>query len=55
MRDLISSEKAIITLIAPCLEVLGFGQYHFWAFPEDLIDLCADSQCEWAGEELFIG
>jgi hypothetical protein len=27
---------------------------HFWAFPEDLIELCAESQCEWAGEELFI-
>ena len=36
-----------------------FGQYYvknqtiFEPFPDDLIELCTDSQCEWAGEELF--
>ena len=31
------------------------NQTFFEPFPEDLIELCRDSQCEWAGEELFIG
>jgi len=31
------------------------NQTIFEPFPEDLIELCADSQCEWAGEELFAG
>ena len=30
------------------------NQTFFEPFPEDLIDLCRDSQCEWAGEELFM-
>jgi len=40
---------------------IRFGQDYvknqtiFEPFPEDLIELCADSQCEWAGEELFRG
>jgi uncharacterized protein YbgA (DUF1722 family)/uncharacterized protein YbbK (DUF523 family) len=31
------------------------NQTIFEPFPEDLIELCADSQCEWAGEEPFRG
>ncbi len=31
------------------------NQTIFEPFPEELIELCADSQCEWAGEELFRG
>jgi uncharacterized protein YbgA (DUF1722 family)/uncharacterized protein YbbK (DUF523 family) len=31
------------------------NQTIFEPFPEDLIELCADSQCEWEGEELFRG
>jgi uncharacterized protein YbgA (DUF1722 family)/uncharacterized protein YbbK (DUF523 family) len=30
-------------------------QTFFEPFPEDLIELCQDSQCEWAGSELFEG
>jgi len=30
-------------------------QTFFEPFPEELIELCTDSQCEWAGEELFMG
>jgi uncharacterized protein YbgA (DUF1722 family)/uncharacterized protein YbbK (DUF523 family) len=31
------------------------NQTFFEPFPEQLIELCTDSQCEWAGEELFNG
>ena len=31
------------------------NQTFFEPFPEELIELCRDSQCEWAGEELFLG
>jgi uncharacterized protein YbgA (DUF1722 family)/uncharacterized protein YbbK (DUF523 family) len=31
------------------------NQTLFEPFPEDLIELCIDSQCEWAGSELFEG
>jgi len=31
------------------------NQTFFEPFPDDLIDLCQDSQCEWAGSELFEG
>jgi uncharacterized protein YbgA (DUF1722 family) len=31
------------------------NQTIFEPFPEELIELCADSQCEWAVEELFRG
>ncbi|MDD1727427.1 MAG: DUF523 and DUF1722 domain-containing protein [Methanothrix sp.] len=27
----------------------------FQPFPEELVELCQDTQCEWAGEELFTG
>jgi uncharacterized protein YbgA (DUF1722 family)/uncharacterized protein YbbK (DUF523 family) len=30
------------------------NQTFFEPFPEDLIELCRDTQCEWAGEELFL-
>jgi uncharacterized protein YbgA (DUF1722 family)/uncharacterized protein YbbK (DUF523 family) len=39
----------------------GFGQEYirnqsiFEPFPEELVELCQDSQCEWAAEELFAG
>ena len=39
----------------------GFGQEYlinqsiFQPFPEELVELCQDSQCEWAAEELFSG
>lgn len=35
-------------------EYLG-NQTLFRPFPEDLIDLCHDTQCEWAGHDLFEG
>ena len=31
------------------------NQTFFEPFPEELVELCRDSQCEWAGEELFLG
>jgi hypothetical protein len=31
------------------------NQTFFEPFPEDLIELCQDSQCEWAGSDLFEG
>jgi uncharacterized protein YbgA (DUF1722 family) len=31
------------------------NQTIFEPFPEELVELCADSQCEWAAEELFMG
>ncbi|MBN1235508.1 MAG: DUF1722 domain-containing protein [Methanotrichaceae archaeon] len=31
------------------------NQTFFEPFPEELVELCSDSQCEWAGEELFQG
>ncbi len=31
------------------------SQSFFEPFPEDLIELCRDTQCEWAGTELFEG
>jgi uncharacterized protein YbgA (DUF1722 family)/uncharacterized protein YbbK (DUF523 family) len=31
------------------------GQTFFEPFPNDLIELCRDTQCEWAGSELFEG
>lgn len=31
------------------------NQTFFEPFPDDLIELCQDSQCEWAGPELFEG
>jgi uncharacterized protein YbgA (DUF1722 family)/uncharacterized protein YbbK (DUF523 family) len=31
------------------------NQTIFEPFPEALVELCADSQCEWAGEKLFMG
>jgi uncharacterized protein YbgA (DUF1722 family)/uncharacterized protein YbbK (DUF523 family) len=31
------------------------NQTLFEPFPEELVELCADSQCEWAGEKLFMG
>jgi len=31
------------------------GQTLFEPYPEELVELCGDSQCEWAGEELFLG
>jgi uncharacterized protein YbgA (DUF1722 family)/uncharacterized protein YbbK (DUF523 family) len=31
------------------------NQTFFEPFPEDLIELCRDTQCEWAGSELFEG
>jgi uncharacterized protein YbgA (DUF1722 family) len=31
------------------------NQTFFEPFPEELVELCQDSQCEWAGEELFLG
>jgi uncharacterized protein YbgA (DUF1722 family)/uncharacterized protein YbbK (DUF523 family) len=31
------------------------NQTLFEPFPEELVELCRDSQCEWAGEELFLG
>jgi len=31
------------------------NQTFFEPFPEKLVELCRDSQCEWAGEELFQG
>jgi len=30
------------------------NQTFFEPFPEDLIELCGDTQCEWSGEELFL-
>ena len=35
-------------------EYLG-NQTFFEPFPDDLIELCRDTQCEWAGSELFEG
>jgi uncharacterized protein YbgA (DUF1722 family)/uncharacterized protein YbbK (DUF523 family) len=31
------------------------NQTFFEPFPDELVELCEDSQCEWAGEELFLG
>ena len=31
------------------------NQTFFEPFPDDLIELCIDTQCEWAGSELFEG
>jgi uncharacterized protein YbgA (DUF1722 family)/uncharacterized protein YbbK (DUF523 family) len=30
-------------------------QTFFQPYPEELVELCADTQCEWSGEELFEG
>jgi uncharacterized protein YbgA (DUF1722 family)/uncharacterized protein YbbK (DUF523 family) len=49
--------RALLALIQSWAE--GFGQEYlinqsiFQPFPEELVELCQDSQCEWAGEELF--
>jgi uncharacterized protein YbgA (DUF1722 family) len=31
------------------------NQTFFEPLPEELVELCRDSQCEWAGEEHFLG
>ena len=49
--------RALLAMLQSWAE--GFGQEYlinqsiFQPFPEELVELCQDSQCEWAGEELF--
>ena len=49
--------RALLALLQSWAE--GFDQEYltnqtiFQPFPEELVELCQDSQCEWAGEELF--
>jgi len=51
--------RALLAMLQSWAE--GFGQEYlinqsiFQPFPEDLVELCQDSQCEWAAEELFSG
>ena len=51
--------RALLAMLQSWAE--GFGQEYlinqsiFQPFPEELVELCQDSQCEWAGEELFSG
>jgi len=51
--------RALLVMIQSWAE--GYGQEYlinqsiFQPFPEELVELCQDSQCEWAGEELFSG
>ena len=51
--------RALLAMLQSWAE--GFGQEYlinqsiFQPFPEELVQLCQDSQCEWAVEELFSG
>ena len=51
--------RALLAMLQSWAE--GFGQQYlinqsiFQPFPEELVELCQDSQCEWAAEELFSG
>ena len=51
--------RALLAMLQSWAE--GFGQDYlvnqsiFQPFPEELVELCQDSQCEWAAEELFSG
>jgi uncharacterized protein YbgA (DUF1722 family)/uncharacterized protein YbbK (DUF523 family) len=51
--------RALLAMLQSWAE--GFSQEYlinqsiFQPFPEELVELCQDSQCEWAAEELFSG
>jgi len=51
--------RALLAMLQSWAEGLGqeylINQSIFQPFPEDLVELCQDSQCEWAAEELFSG
>jgi uncharacterized protein YbgA (DUF1722 family) len=51
--------SALLTILQSWIARFGEeylrNQTFFEPFPEDLIELCRDTQCEWAGSELFEG
>jgi uncharacterized protein YbgA (DUF1722 family) len=51
--------NALMTMLQSWIARFGeeylMNQTFFEPFPEDLIELCQDSQCEWDGTELFEG
>jgi uncharacterized protein YbgA (DUF1722 family)/uncharacterized protein YbbK (DUF523 family) len=51
--------SALLTMLQSWIARFGEeylrNQTFFEPFPEDLIELCRDTQCEWAGPELFEG
>jgi uncharacterized protein YbgA (DUF1722 family)/uncharacterized protein YbbK (DUF523 family) len=51
--------SALLTMLQSWIARFGEeylrNQTFFEPFPEDLIELCRDTQCEWAGSELFEG
>lgn len=50
--------SALLAMIQSWIARFGedyLGNHLLEPFPEDLIELCRDTQCEWAASELFEG